>query len=101
MGNISGDHIPKINSQVTSRLVGVKESIEQEAVLVLAENGQVKVLNAVGAYIWLLIDGKRKIGELVDLLHREYEVDWTVAYRDSINFLDELEKKGFIDIVNE
>ena len=101
MSNITVDHIPKTNSQVTSRLVGVKESVEQEAVLVLAEKGQVKVLNAVGAYIWSLIDGKRKISELVDLVHREYEVDWSVASRDSINFLDELETKGFIDIVNE
>ncbi len=52
---ISLDSYPVPTAAVVGRLV------ENEAVLVLPEKAQVKVLNQVGARIWALADGRRTL----------------------------------------
>jgi len=89
---VSLDSYPVPNPAVVGRI------IEGEAVLVLPEQGQVKVLNEVGARIWALADGTRTLRQIVATLCDEYEVDQAQAEADVCAFAAELEEKGIISL---
>ncbi len=72
--------------------------LEHEAVVVLPEKGQVKVLNEVGAQIWALADGSRSVREIIAAVCREYDVPSAMAEVDTLKFLAELQQKGLIVI---
>jgi hypothetical protein len=72
--------------------------VEDEAVLVLPERGEVKVLNEVGARIWELANGKRPVSEIAALICEQYEVDLEVAAADTLEFLADLESRGVITV---
>lgn len=84
------DTRPAPNPTVVGRVV------EGEAVLVLPQQGEVKVLNEVGARIWELIDGSRTIREIVDIICDEYAVEEEQAESDTLAFIAELESKSII-----
>jgi t-SNARE complex subunit (syntaxin) len=89
---ITLNQIPKPVSGVTGQVV------DGEAVLVLPDKGEVKVLNEVGARIWELADGTRTIAEIAELLTQEFEVDIQKAQNDALIFLQQLEQKGVIQL---
>jgi hypothetical protein len=72
--------------------------VEDEAVLVLPERGEVKVLNEVGARIWELANGQRPVSEIAASICEEYEVDLEVAAADTLEFLADLEFRGVIRV---
>lgn len=92
MTDIHLEDIPVIHPSVIGRIV------DQEAVLVLPEQGQVKVLNPVGARIWTMIDGIRTIREIADLICQEYEVDPSQAEEDAIQFISDLHQRNVLTI---
>ena len=63
------DSYPVPNSKVVGRIV------DNEAVLVLPEQGQVKVLNEVGARVWKLTDGSITAREIAGKISAEYQVE--------------------------
>lgn len=69
-----------------------------EAVLVLPAQGEVKVLNEVGARIWSLVDGSRTVGQIAAAIGAEYDVEPGQAETDVLEFLTELERKGIIAV---
>ncbi len=86
------NQIPKPVSGVTGQVV------DGEAVLVLPDKGEVKVLNEVGARIWELSDGTRTIAEISEQLAQEFEVDIQKAQNDAVIFLQQLEQKGVVKL---
>lgn len=72
--------------------------VEDEAVLVLPERGEVKVLNEIGARIWKLANGQRSVSEIAALICDEYEVDLEVAASDTLEFLVDLESRSVITV---
>ncbi len=72
--------------------------LEHEAVVVLPDKGEVKVLNEVGAQIWALADGSRSVREIIAALCTEYNVSPALAEADTLKFLTELQQKGLITI---
>ena len=86
------NQIPKPISGVTGQVV------DGEAVLVLPDKGEVKVLNEVGARIWELSDGKITIAEIAEQITQDFEVDIKKAQEDALMFLQELERKGVIQL---
>ena len=72
--------------------------LEHEAVVVLPDKGQVKVLNEVGAQIWELADGSRSVREIAAAVCLAYDVSSAVAETDTLTFLAELQQKGLIII---
>lgn len=75
--------------------------VEHEAVLVLPDKGQVKVLNELGARIWELANGKRPVREIVQHICDEYAVDVDVAQADTLEFLNDLEARGVIRLSDQ
>ena len=72
--------------------------LEQEAVVVLPDKGEVKVLNDVGAQIWTLADGSRTVRDIIAALCVEFEASPVVVEADTLQFLAELQHKGLITI---
>ena len=72
--------------------------LEQEAVVVLPDRGEVKVLNEVGARIWALADGSRTVRDIIAALCAEFEAPPVVVEADTLKFLAELQQKGLITI---
>jgi coenzyme PQQ synthesis protein D (PqqD) len=54
-------------------------------------------LNDVAAFLWMLIDGGRGLGELVDAVCEEFEVTVEDAERDTMQFIAALEEAGMIE----
>jgi len=72
--------------------------VDSEAVLVMTQLGQVKVLNDVGARIWSLANGSNSIGDIVNQIYAEYQVDQEQAQRDTSEFIDSLVHIGILKI---
>lgn len=70
--------------------------LDEEAVLVLPDRGEVKVLNAVGARIWALADGTRSVRDIAAALCDEYSVMAAEAEADALAFIRELVAKGIV-----
>lgn len=68
----------------------VGQILQDEAVLLLPAQGQVKVLNEVAARIWSLIDGTRTITEIASVLTIEYAVEQVQAEADTVVFITDL-----------
>ncbi|PKN86386.1 MAG: hypothetical protein CVU46_07830 [Chloroflexi bacterium HGW-Chloroflexi-8] len=84
-------------SLIPSKNVNIQyRNIELQAVLVIPQEGKVKVLNHVGAFIWDKIDGIHTIKELIDHIIREFEVNEDQAAKDVIYFLNLLKEKNMI-----
>jgi hypothetical protein len=72
--------------------------LEQEAVVVLPDRGEVKVLNEAGARIWALADGSRTVRDIIAALCAEFEAPPVVVEADTLKFLAELQQKGLITV---
>lgn len=71
-------------AQVAARVV------DGAAVIILADAGEVNVLNPVGTRVWELIDGTRSIEDIIGVIAREYAVSPADASRDVLAFVEEL-----------
>lgn len=70
------------------------QTVDGLAVMVLADSGEVLVLNPVGTRILELIDGKHSIAEIAGTIESEYEVAAETARRDLEAFLQTLREAG-------
>jgi len=83
---------PVPHSQTAARIV------DGTAVIVLADTGEVNVLNSVGTRIWELIEGKHNLQEIADTIQIEYAVTPQQALEDLEEFLDEMLKNQVITL---
>jgi hypothetical protein len=77
----------------------VHRNIAGEAILVpirrnVADLESIYTLDEVGARIWELIDGQRRVREIRDAIVEEYEVSVDVAEADLVEFIQQLEAIG-------
>ncbi|HWQ84157.1 MAG TPA: PqqD family protein [Anaerolineales bacterium] len=70
-----------------------------EAVLVLPHAGQIKVLNGVGTFIWTALDGQQSIAEIANQMYVEYQVDIEQAQVDALEFLNDLDGRGILQVI--
>ena len=71
--------------------------IEEEAILLDLEEGEVLRLNPVGAEIWNAIDGTRTVAEIVAHICRTFEVSHRTARRDAHRFLKQLLRHELVE----
>lgn len=77
----------------------VGQILNDEAVLLLPAKGEVKVLNAVGARIWSLVDGSRTIAQIAAQIAAEYAVDPAQAEADTLDFVAELAQREMVTLL--
>ncbi len=66
--------------------------VDGEAVLMSPLGDGLHIFNEIGTRIWELVDGNNTIEDIVNQIYQEYEVEKSVAYEDTLMFLDELIK---------
>ena len=74
----------------------VWRQVDDELVIVRPVDGQLVVLNGVGAFIWQAMDGNRTIAELADLVCVAYQVTHEQAVADVRAFVRQLESEGWL-----
>ena len=75
--------------------------LDDNAVLVSPEGGQVTILNGVGTTIWSLIDGQNSGIDIAHHLVEQYDVSINQARQDVENFLVKLNDRGLITWTQE
>ena len=73
--------------------------LEDELVIVRPSDGQIRVLNNVGAFIWQALNGECSLAQLVGQICAEYEVSVEEAGEDLIALLQELVDEGLVGLV--
>jgi len=53
----------------------------------IADMNSVFTLNETGAFIWELIDGEKNVGELINAVTEEYEINYESAETDVVSFI--------------
>jgi hypothetical protein len=86
---------PHKSAEIASRI------IDGEAVVVIPQEGSVKVFNNTGSRIWELMDGNKKTQEIIDILVSEFEVSRGELQADAIVFLEELAAKKIVVLSDE
>lgn len=74
--------------------------IEGEAVILSMDTKVFRGLNAVSSRVWELIDGRRSVDEIAQLIAHEFQVAPDVAARDVRAFMEELLAKGLVTIAS-
>ena len=74
------------------------QTIDGLAVMVLADSGEVLVLNPTGTRILELLDGKRSVTEVAAAIESEYAVSAEEAQRDLESFLQILIEAGALTL---
>lgn len=75
---------PTPHPQVAAQIV------DDQAVIVLSDAGEIEVLDPVGTRVWELSDGSRTIHQIVAVIVDEFEVTLEAAQRDVAEFLETL-----------
>lgn len=70
--------------------------IEGEAVILAVDSKVLRGLNAVGSRVWELIDGRRDVEQIVDVLVGEFAVERERARADVELFLRALADRGLV-----
>lgn len=70
--------------------------IEGEAVILAVDSKVLRGLNAVGSRVWELIDGRRDVEQIVDVLVGEFAVERERARADVEFFLHALADRGLV-----
>jgi hypothetical protein len=81
---MSDKFVPMHHPQAASQL------FEEQIVIVLADSGQVMVLNDTGALVWQLSDGQHSLEQICQAVVAEFEVDEETARKDIQALIDQL-----------
>ncbi len=75
---------PVLHPQVATR------TVDGEALIVLADSGQINVLNPVGTRMWELMDGMHSVQQIADAICNEFDVTQVQAKQDLEEFVQQL-----------
>ena len=90
-----------MNKYVKKSSDTASRSLDGEAVVVLPLESMVYTFDSVGTRIWELIDGFKKIANIVNDIQKEYEVGSAIAEQDTINFINELVLKKMLTLYDD
>ena len=83
--------IPSRSPKVVTRKTG-NEYVLVPVTNKIADMNSVYTLNDTGAFIWELIDGKKNVEEIIDLVTQEYEIEISSASKDVFDFIRNIQK---------
>ena len=88
-----------INYRIGKKTGSISRIIEKEAIVILPAQGQVKVLNEVGARIWELVDGHKSTSDLIDIICEEYDISREEVEQDTMDFVQRMLDVQLLEIV--
>ena len=87
-------HFAKKNDWVTREIAG--ETIVVPIRSHVGDLDSIYTLNELGTAIWKFIDGKTSVGQIVESICRDYDIQPEVAQKDILDFLGSIEAAGLI-----
>ena len=72
--------------------------LDGETVLLNLDSGQYHAFNPCAGRIWQLLQEGCTVGELIDRLQREFEVDAATCRADVIGFLEALQERDLLSV---
>ena len=75
----------------------IERLIEGEAVLLNTKNGIYYSLESAGCFIWELLDGTRRISDIVACLCEEFDVSAGCALNDASKLFEDLCNEGLVE----
>lgn len=88
----------RLESNVRAGLRQMSAELDNEAVVLSFDNGKYYSLNPIGARIWQLMEGWRKVSDLLAVLLEEYDVEATRCEADLIALLTELRDLRLVEV---
>jgi hypothetical protein len=76
-------------------------ALEDELVIVRPASGEIRVLNAVGAFVWRSIDGRLAIADLASRVSDSFAVSSKQAKVDVEAFVEELVAEGWLSMMSD
>lgn len=89
-----------LESIVTAAAEQVSCPLGDEAAILNLKNTVYYGLNPVGSRIWTLLQQKRSVGELRDVLVEEYDVEAGRCERDLLDLLEKMRAEGLIQVTS-
>jgi pyrroloquinoline quinone biosynthesis protein D len=74
----------------------VARTLDDDTVLLNLHTEEYYSLGDVGSRIWDLVDGKRTVAEIVDVIAAEYTADRAEVTKDTCDLLEDLAREGLI-----
>lgn len=91
--NLNDKYLDK-SPQTASRI------IDGEAVIIIPQEDNVKVLNGVGSRIWELLNGTRDVKQISSEISNEFDISHDEAFKDITEFVNELYQKNMVVVLN-
>lgn len=86
------------------RFIANKESLftdmDGEAVILSLQNGKYYGVNAVGAFIWEMLQKPVSFEDIRSTAMHEYEIDENTCRREILAFLKKMSEEGLIEILD-
>ena len=74
--------------------------VDDEVVMMSADQGQYFGLSPVGATIWNLTEKPVRVDDIIEKLHQEYDVSVERCKADTLTFLDNMVAAGLMEVVD-
>lgn len=86
---------------IPRRLQGVAHELEATGETVIFDEAgrRLLVLNAVGAIVWYLVDGRRSVDQIAGILAEGVALPRERLVTDALGFLRELEQQALVELV--
>ncbi|MFN3308586.1 MAG: pyrroloquinoline quinone biosynthesis peptide chaperone PqqD [Anaerolineales bacterium] len=88
--------VPTLLDNVILQEIDSTESGGKEMVIVLPNKNQIKVVNEVGSFVLHLIDGTRRVADIVAEVQRTYDAPPDQIENDVLNFIQQLVAKEIL-----
>ena len=88
------DKVPIARGDITVKKIG------KDTIIMTEDSEEIHTLNETGTFIWFAVDGKRKLSKLAAMLCDEFDVPRDKACAELLSFINGLENKGLIKLVD-
>jgi hypothetical protein len=78
----------------------VGDLLDGEVVILNMKDNTYYGLDQIGGQIWNLIHNRTTFGDIIEVLINEYDVDYQKCYKDVHTLLEDMFRKGLIQIDN-
>jgi hypothetical protein len=74
-------------------------TVEEDVILLNTQTNKYFALDDVGARLWNLLSGGKRLRECYEVLLQEYEVNPTQLEQDTLELLEQLRKNDLVEII--
>ena len=92
------NHLFTVIAKYIPNTLAIKTRVEGECLIMMNQSGVIDVVNETAKSFFFLCDGKRTIGDIFDIMKKEYDVDEETLAADLLLLIRQMQKRGFIHI---